>query len=261
ATAPASASCASARPTATPALRPPAPAPSSCAPARIGTSSRSSRAASTAPRCPNSPPKNPSPRPTRTSAALATTTDRKDISMMNQQTMEKLKEMRLNGLAAAWLEQQSRPDYAGLGFDERLGLLVDSEWMSRQNARLKRNLKEARLKLGSACLEDLDYDDRRELDKPLIRQLATCNWVVQHQNIAITGPTGTGTASLACACAERALRRRYRAIYRRTSRLFEELALARADGTYARLLAKLARVDVLILDDWAMTPLGPAERR
>lgn len=181
--------------------------------------------------------------------------------MMNQQTMDKLKEMRLNGLAAAWLEQQSRPDYAGLGFDERLGLLVDSEWMSRQNARLKRNLKEARLKLGSACLEDLDYDDRRELDKPLIRQLATCNWVVQHQNIAITGPTGTGKSFLACAFAQHALRRRYRAIYRRTSRLFDELALARADGTYARLLAKLARVDVLILDDWAMTPLGPTERR
>lgn len=181
--------------------------------------------------------------------------------MMNQQTMERLKEMRLNGLAAAWLEQQSRTDYAGLGFDERLGLLVDSEWMSRQNARLKRNLKEARLKLGSACLEDLDYDERRELDKPLIRQLATCNWVAQHQNIAITGPTGTGKSFLACALAQHALRRRYRAIYRRTSRLFDELALARADGTYARLLAKLARVDVLILDDWAMTPLGPAERR
>ncbi|MCY0993106.1 ATP-binding protein [Nannocystis sp. ILAH1] len=152
--------------------------------------------------------------------------------MMNQQTMERLKEMRLNGLAAAWLEQQSRTDYGGLGFDERLGLLVDSEWMSRQNARLKRNLKEARLKLGSACLEDLDYDDRRELDKPLIRQLATCNWVAQHQNIAITGPTGTGKSFLACALAQHALRRRYRAMYRRTSRLFDELALARADGTY-----------------------------
>lgn len=181
--------------------------------------------------------------------------------MMNQQTMDKLREMKLNGLAAAWLDQQARPDHAGLGFDERFGLLVDAEWMTRQNARLKRNLKEAHLKLGSACLEDLDYDERRELDKPLIRQLATCSWVAQHQNIVITGATGTGKSFLACAFAQHALRRRYRAIYRRTSRLFDELALARADGTYARLLAKLARVDVLILDDWAMTPLGLAERR
>jgi DNA replication protein DnaC len=181
--------------------------------------------------------------------------------MMNQQTMDKLREMKLNGLAAAWLDQQERPDHAGLGFDERFGLLIDAEWMSRQNARLKRNLKEAHLKLGSACLEDLDYDERRGLDKPLIRQLATCGWVAQHQNIVITGATGTGKSFLACALAQHALRRRYRAIYRRTSRLFDELALARADGTYARLLAKLARVDVLILDDWAMAPLGAAERR
>ena len=181
--------------------------------------------------------------------------------MLNHQTMDKLREMKLTGLAAAWQEQQSRADYGGLGFDERLGLLVDAEWLSRQNARLRRNLKEARLKLGSACLEDLEHDERRNIDKALIRQLATCTWVGQHQNIAITGATGTGKTFLACALAQHALRRRYRAIYRRTSRLFDELALARVTGTYARLLARLARVDILILDDWCMESLGPAERK
>lgn len=181
--------------------------------------------------------------------------------MLNQQTIDKLKEMKLNGLAAALLEQQSRADFGGLDFDERLGLLVDAEWMSRLNARLKRNLKEAHLKLTGACLEDLDHDERRGLDKALIRLLATCQWVVKHENIAITGMTGTGKTFLGCALAQHALRKRYRAIYRRTSRLFDELALARADGSYARLLVRLARVDVLILDDWGMTPLTAAERR
>jgi DNA replication protein DnaC len=162
------------------------------------------------------------------------------MSMMHQQTIEKLREMKLHGLAAAWQEQQARADVAGLDFDERFGLLIDAEWMTRINARLQRNLKEAHLKFSGACLEDLDHDDRRHIDKNLIRQLATCQWVTAHQNIAITGMTGTGKTFLACALAQHALRRRYRAIYRRTSRLFDELALARADGTYARLLARLA---------------------
>jgi len=182
-------------------------------------------------------------------------------NMLNQQTIDKLKELKLHGLAAAWTQQQTQTELTGLGFDERLGLLVDAEWLTRNNARLKRNIKEAHLKLDSACLEDLDYDDRRVIDKPMIRQLATCQWVAQHQNITITGATGVGKTFVACALAQHALRRRYRAIYRRTSRLFDELALARADGTYARLLVRLARVDVLILDDWGMAPLGPAERR
>ena len=157
--------------------------------------------------------------------------------MLNQQTLDKLKELKLHGLAAAWAEQQTLTDYAGLGFDERLGLLVDAEWLTRNNARLKRNVKEAHLKLDSACLEDLDYDDRRVIDKPLIRQLATCQWVAEHQNITITGATGVGKTFVACALAQHALRRRYRAIYRRASRLFDELALARADGA----LGKIAR--------------------
>lgn len=181
--------------------------------------------------------------------------------MLNQQTIDKLKGMKLLGLLAAWTEQQAQPDFAGLGFDERLGLLVDAEWLGRMNAKLKRNLKEARLKLGSACLEDLDYDERREIDKAQIRQLATCGWVAQHQNVVVVGATGAGKTFLGCAFGQHALRRRYKVLYRRTSRLFDELALARADGTYAKLLVRLARADVLILDDWCATPLTPAERK
>lgn len=181
--------------------------------------------------------------------------------MMNQQTIDKLREMKLLGLLAAWTDQQAQPNFAGLGFDERFGLIVDAEWLGRINARMKRNLKEARLRLGSACLEDLDYDDRREIDKALIRQLATCTWVAQRQNVSIVGATGAGKTFLGCALGQHALRRRYKVLYHRTSRLFDELALARADGTYAKQLARLTRADVLILDDWCAAPLTPSERK
>lgn len=181
--------------------------------------------------------------------------------MLNEQTLEKLKEMRLGALAEAWLAQQADAESASLDFDERLGLLVDAEWTSRQNKRLKRNLREAKLKLAQACIEDVDYPARRQLDKKLVRNLATCQWIEQHQSVVITGATGVGKTYLACALAQQAIRKRYRAVYRRLSRLFDELALARADGSYVRLLAQLARADVLVLDDWGMTPIREAERR
>lgn len=181
--------------------------------------------------------------------------------MMNHDTMDKLKELKLHGLLAAWIDQQARADFASLGFDERLGLLVDAEWLSRLNAKLKRNTKEARLRLGSACLEDLDYDEARGIDRALIRELATCGWVLRKQGIVVCGATGTGKTFLGCAFGQHALRRRFKVLYRRTSRLFDELTLARADGTYPKVLARLARVDVLILDDWCAAPLTAAERK
>ena len=181
--------------------------------------------------------------------------------MLNEPTLAKLRELRLGALAEAWLAQQADPECGSLAFDERLGLLVDAEWTSRQNKRLRRNLREAKLKFGNACIEDVDYPPRRQLDKKVIRQLGTCQWVEQHQSIVITGATGVGKTYLACALAQQAIRKRYRAAYRRLSRLFDELALARADGSYVRLLAQLARTDVLVLDDWGMTPIREAERR
>jgi DNA replication protein DnaC len=181
--------------------------------------------------------------------------------MLNEPTIEKLKAMRLDTVAAAWLEQQRRPEIAKLSFDERFAMLVDAEWLYRENRRLTRCLKEAKLRLSQACVEDIDYPTKRELDRAVVRQLATCGWVREHQNVVITGATGTGKTYLACALAHQACRKGFRAIYRRASRLADEMTLARADGSYARALARLARVDVLVIDDWGHAPMRDQERR
>lgn len=181
--------------------------------------------------------------------------------MLMEPTLEKLRAMRLEGMAQSWMEQQKETNVAQLGFDERLALLVDAEWMSRENKRIKRALKEAKLKLGEASLENVDYAARRELDKATMRQLASCKWVHERQAILITGATGTGKTYLACALAQQACRKGFRAVYRRASRLFDELRIARADGTYPRVLARFARVDVLLIDDFAISPVSDEERR
>jgi DNA replication protein DnaC len=180
--------------------------------------------------------------------------------MLNEPTIEKLNALRLHAMVEAWCAQQAQPDIASLTFDERFGLLVDAEWLARENARLRRALKEAKLRMSTACVEDIDYAAKRELDKALVRQLASCRWVAEHQNVIISGKTGTGKTFIACAFAQQACRKGYRAIYRRAPRLFQELALARADGSYARLLTRLAKTDVLIIDDWALAPLSAEQR-
>jgi DNA replication protein DnaC len=181
--------------------------------------------------------------------------------MLNEPTLDKLRGLRLGALADTWLEQQGNADVLALGFDERLAMLVDAEWLDRQNKKLVRNLREAKLRLGQAAVEDIDYPAKRKLEKVVIRQLATCAWIEAHQNVIITGATGVGKTFVACALAQQACRKGYRALYRRIPRLFDELALVHADGTYPRFLAKLARIDVLILDDWGLVPVGDTERR
>jgi DNA replication protein DnaC len=181
--------------------------------------------------------------------------------MLNAPTLEKLHALKLGTMAAAWNDQQGQPDVIALSFDERFGLLVEAEWRARENKRLTRALQEAKLKIPQACVEAIDYPARRELDKALVRQLATCRWVEEHQNLLVVGSTGTGKTFIGCAFAQQACRKGFRAQYRRASRLFHEFTLARADGSYLRLLTKLARVDVLLVDDFGLDALSPHDRR
>jgi DNA replication protein DnaC len=181
--------------------------------------------------------------------------------MLKEPTTEKLRALRLDTMAAAWEEQQKSPDVTALSFDERFGMLVDAEWLARENRRVERALKEAKLRLGQASIEAIDYPARRELDKAVIRQLGSCRWIDEHQVVIVTGATGVGKTYVACALANQACRKGHRAMYRRASRLFDEMRLARADGTYARLLGRVAKIDVLVLDDFAIAPLTDGERR
>jgi DNA replication protein DnaC len=181
--------------------------------------------------------------------------------MLKEPTTEKLHGLRLLTMAAAWEEQQKSPDVVAMSFDERFALLVDAEWMARENARLARALKEAKLRISGASVEGIDYPARRELDKTLVRNLASCKWVHEHQTVIVTGATGTGKTYVACALTQQACRKGFRAMYRRAPRFFDELRLARADGSYPRLLARVARIDVLILDDFAITAVTDLERR
>ena len=180
--------------------------------------------------------------------------------MLTEQTLDRLHRLRLGAMADAYLAQQRDATTAALSFDERLGMLVDAEQLARENRALTRRLKEAKLRLSHACLEDLDYSGRK-LDRALIRQLAACRWVVDHHHIVITGPTGVGKTFLACALGQQACRQGHRVIYRRMPRLFPELTLAHGDGTYPTLLARFARVEVLILDDWGIVTLKDPQRQ
>ena len=181
--------------------------------------------------------------------------------MLDASTLDKLSGLRLDAMAVAWQEQQRRTDHEALTFDERFGMLVDAQWLARENRRLQLALKEARLRLAQASLEGIDHAAKRAIDKAQLRQLATGRWITEHHNVAITGATGTGKTYIACALAHHACRSGFRALYRRLPRLFEELTLAHADGSYTRLLARLARIDVLVLDDWGLAPLRDQDRR
>jgi len=181
--------------------------------------------------------------------------------MLNEPTMEKLLALKLTTVAAAWTEQQKDPEMAKLSFDERLGLLIDAEWLHRENVRMTRCLREAKLRISTACIEDIDFTAKRELDRSVIRQLATGRWIQEHQSVVITGMTGTGKTYVACALANSACRKGYRAVYRRAPRLFDELTLAHADGSYQHLLARFAKVDVLVIDDWGLAAPTDQERR
>ena len=180
--------------------------------------------------------------------------------MLAQQTIERLHQLRLTGMAQAFGAQLHDTSYHNLSFEERFGLLVEQEWLYRQNKRLARLLRQAQLRLP-ACLEDIDYVTPRGLDRGLMKSLGTCQWIREHLNILISGPTGVGKTFLACAFANAACRQGFSARYYRVSRLLQELSLARGDGSYPRLLSQLAKIELLVLDDWGLAPFTETSGR
>jgi len=180
--------------------------------------------------------------------------------MLEQPMIEKLQAMRLHGMVEALERQQQDSAMRELSFTERLALLVDHQWICRQNQALTRRLRNAKLRTN-ACLEDMDYRIPRGLDRSALRALTQDSaWVKQHDNIFVLGPTGVGKSFVACALAQKACRDGYSALYRRAAALFRDLALARADGSLRQLLIRLSRIDVLVIDDWAMAPSEPERR-
>jgi len=180
--------------------------------------------------------------------------------MLNEQTFEKLYTMKLAGMAEAMKDQMARSDMDGLAFEERFGMLVDAQFLWKENKRMKRLLESAKLKLP-ASMEDVDYRAPRGLDKSVMLSLGTCEWIRRHRNIIITGPTGVGKTYLACALAHKACREGLGAFYIRSPKLYYTLSIARAEGSYARAISKLARIPVLILDDLGLAALNDPERR
>jgi DNA replication protein DnaC len=175
-------------------------------------------------------------------------------------TIEKMNAMKLFGMRDALAEQMELSSYDELSFEERIGMLVDREWIDRENRKLERRMKAAKLKVP-ASMEDIDYRASRGLDASLMRSLADCRWVKDSSSILIVGPTGTGKTFLSCALADQAMRKGYSALYFRTPRLFSALLLARADGSWPRFLARLEKADVIVVDDFGLAPLTDGERR
>lgn len=174
--------------------------------------------------------------------------------MSQAQTMEKLTQMRLYGFINALDEQRESTRYNELSFDERLAFLVDREYLRRENNRLKRRISSAKLK-QKGTFEDINFSSKRNLDKSQFLELAQCGWITNRHNLIITGLTGVGKTFLACALADKACRTGFSALYIKTSELVSQLVLAYADGTFSKLLTKLTKTHLLVLDEWLRDPL------
>lgn len=181
--------------------------------------------------------------------------------MLNQPTFEKLHTMKMSAMADALQQQLESRSYTKLSFEERLGMLVDAEYACREQRKLTRRLQRARLRQPGACIEDIDFKARRGLNRQAVMALGRCDWIRDALNVVITGSTGTGKTYLACALANKACRSGFTAYYVRASRLPQDLAIARGDGSYLRLLKHLTRTHLLVIDDWLLTPFTAPERR
>jgi DNA replication protein DnaC len=180
--------------------------------------------------------------------------------MLNEHTINQLRSLRLDGMLRAIEDQASSAAATALGFEERLTLLVQREVAWRDDRRVARLLKAARLKVSTACVEDINWRASRALDKSLVTALAGGDWLRHGQSLLITGATGCGKTWLACALAHQAARSGFSVLYTRAARLFDELQVAHGDGSFARRLAQLAKLDLLVIDDFAISPIGAAER-
>lgn len=180
--------------------------------------------------------------------------------MLNVPTMDKLRDLRLHGMLKGFQEQMASSEYAQLGFEERIGLMIDREMTERENRGLKTRLRKAGLR-QQACMEDIDYRHPRGLDKSLMKQLYQCKWLPERLNVIITGPCGVGKSFIACALAHRACLQGFSALYLRAPRMFLDIAVARGDGRYSKLMRSIARTNVLIIDDWGLVNLEEDQRQ
>ena len=180
--------------------------------------------------------------------------------MLTDQTMTHLYNMKLHGMADGYEEQRQQPQMAEIDFDERFGMLVDRQWRWREERALSTRLRNAKFKL-TACMEDIDYRTSRGLKRAVMDPLRSGEWIGYHQNVILTGPTGTGKTFLACAIGTNACRAGYRVCYYVTTKLFRLLRHAHADGSYMRLTSRLAKTDLLIIDDWGMETLKASDYR
>jgi DNA replication protein DnaC len=181
--------------------------------------------------------------------------------MLDINTMQKLHEMKLGVMATAFKQQLERQDAAGLTFEERFGLVVDAEWLSRKNNRMTRLIRGANFDFPEACLEDVEYRPDRQLDKALITRLGTCNYLKDHRNIMILGASGSGKTWIACAFGMTAARNFYTVRYVRLPDLLGELAIARVEGTYRKTLRQIQQVQLLIIDEWLLYDVKQADTR
>ena len=180
--------------------------------------------------------------------------------MLTVPILDKLRSLRLYGILKSYQEQTESSDYADLSFEEKFGIMIDRELTEQENKRLSSRLRRAKLR-QQACMENIDYRTARGIDKSLMKQLSTGQWIKERLNILITGPCGVGKSFIACALAQRACLERYTALYVRAPRLFEDIAIARGDGRYSRLMNSLAKTNLLVIDDWGLSVLTEQQRR